>query len=206
MINNVEDLVLNNISLLLMDIPSELFESIKLETADIEKNYRDKEKYWTTLHTTGLSSTGVPTHFKLVENNEKFKNFLADAVAEYYDRSLYLRSLNYLKTQAPLHFQDPWVNLQKANEFFPNHQHEGILSYVLWVKIPKDTSNYKFAGKFEITYSDILGNTRPTEFIVDNTYEGKLLIFPAMLRHCVYPFYNSDDIRISIAGNVLLGE
>ena len=32
--------------------------------------------------------------------------------------------------------------------------------------------------------------------------EGNILFFPAALRHTVYPFYNFDEPRISIAGNL----
>jgi len=27
-------------------------------------------------------------------------------------------------------------------------------------------------------------------------------MFPSLLAHCVYPFYTSDDYRISISGNI----
>jgi hypothetical protein len=37
---------------------------------------------------------------------------------------------------------------------------------------------------------------------VDNTWEGKMALFPADLNHIVYPFYTSEDYRISISGNV----
>jgi len=29
-----------------------------------------------------------------------------------------------------------------------------------------------------------------------------MVFFPARLRHCVYPFYKTDEPRISIAGNL----
>ena len=34
--------------------------------------------------------------------------------------------------------------------------------------------------------------------------EGRIVLFPAQLQHVVYPFYNSNKIRMSIAGNILL--
>ena len=34
--------------------------------------------------------------------------------------------------------------------------------------------------------------------------EGTLVFFPAKLRHAVYPFYNCDEDRISISGNIVL--
>jgi hypothetical protein len=33
--------------------------------------------------------------------------------------------------------------------------------------------------------------------------ENTLLLFPAKLTHAVYPFYSSDDYRISVSGNVV---
>ena len=34
--------------------------------------------------------------------------------------------------------------------------------------------------------------------------EGTMVFFPAQLRHAVYPFYNCDEERISISGNIAL--
>ena len=34
--------------------------------------------------------------------------------------------------------------------------------------------------------------------------EGKLCLFPSQLKHSVNPFYNCDEPRISVAGNVSL--
>ena len=36
--------------------------------------------------------------------------------------------------------------------------------------------------------------------------EGMLLFFPARLNHEVYPYYNCDEQRISISGNVWMRE
>ena len=38
---------------------------------------------------------------------------------------------------------------------------------------------------------------------VDKSYEGKMILFPADLNHTVYPFYTSDDYRITISGNLI---
>ena len=34
--------------------------------------------------------------------------------------------------------------------------------------------------------------------------EGRIVFFPAPMEHIVYPFYTSDEFRISISGNILL--
>jgi len=205
MINNYNVLTLPNINLLLLEVPIDLYSNIKAETNEIEENFLTSDQYYISLHQTGLTSTGIPTHFKLIKNLEAWKQFLPQAVNLYYETSPFLKNLNLAKdNEIKLFYQDPWVNIQQNTEFFPNHKHEGLLSYVLWIRIPRETTVHEFAGKFEITYSDILGNSRPSEYKINQEFEGKLLIFPAMLRHCVYPFYNSSINRISLSGNILL--
>ena len=36
---------------------------------------------------------------------------------------------------------------------------------------------------------------------VDKSFEGKILMFPSYIQHEVFPFYTSDDYRITISGN-----
>jgi hypothetical protein len=38
----------------------------------------------------------------------------------------------------------------------------------------------------------------------DRSYENKMIIFPSSLQHCVYPFFTSDDYRISLSGNIVI--
>ena len=38
-------------------------------------------------------------------------------------------------------------------------------------------------------------------FNVDKSFEGKILMFPSYMQHQVFPFYTSDDYRITISGN-----
>ena len=41
---------------------------------------------------------------------------------------------------------------------------------------------------------------------MDPEVEGTMFIFPSSLTHQVYPFYNTDDERISISGNIAIDE
>ena len=36
---------------------------------------------------------------------------------------------------------------------------------------------------------------------VDKSFEGKMLMFSANQLHEVYPFYTSDDLRVTVSGN-----
>jgi len=106
-----------------------------------------------------------------------------------------------------------WVNFQKENEFNPLHNHSGVFSFVIWIKIPTDwkeqhalpisaNSNMPKASDFEFRYTSMLGDIAYHSYFLDKTSEGCMLFFPAKLMHTVYPFYNSDKERISISGNI----
>ncbi len=58
------------------------------------------------------------------------------------------------------------------------------------------------AGCFEFEYNNSIGGILNYIFKLSPVYEGYMLFFPAELRHCVYPFYITDQPRISIAGNL----
>ena len=115
----------------------------------------------------------------------------------------------------PYYMPDMWVNYQREGEFNPIHDHSGIYSFVIWMKIPYTHeeqnrnpiaagSNSKKIGVFEVTYSDLLGAHQSWGFEMDPKMEGTMLFFPASLHHVVYPFYNCDKDRISVSGNVMI--
>ena len=107
-----------------------------------------------------------------------------------------------------------WVNFQKKHEFNPIHEHTGVISCVIWMKIPtsyKDqhalphakNSNCPSASNFQMQYVNVLGELANYDIYLDQKAEGIGLFFPSTLRHQVYPFYESDEDRISISGNLM---
>ena len=95
------------------------------------------------------------------------------------------------------------------------HDHTGVYSFVIWMKIPyswdeqiklsqfKDIQKRNLkAGSFEFIYSDIFGDVMPCSYKLSPKYEGVMIFFPARLKHCVYPFYETEEPRISISGNL----
>ena len=115
----------------------------------------------------------------------------------------------------PYYLNSFWVNYQKQNEFNPNHDHTGIYSFVIWMKIPTkhdeqnknpiaSNSNNHMISTFQFNYLNILGQNVSHAYEMNPEMEGTMLFFPAQLLHCVYPFYNCDEDRISISGNILL--
>ena len=115
----------------------------------------------------------------------------------------------------PYYMSTWWVNYQKQNEFNPIHNHQGVYSFVIWMKIPYDSkkqnlkdiargSNNPQIGNFQFVYADILGRSESHEYRLSPEYEGTMLFFPAELDHMVYPFYDCDEDRISISGNIMV--
>ncbi len=108
-----------------------------------------------------------------------------------------------------------WVNYQKQNEFNPLHDHNGVYSFVIWLKIPTNhneqnknpiaaNANAQKISTFYFVYTDILGKINCYDYKMNPDIEGTMLFFPSQLIHGVNPFYNCPDDRISISGNVLL--
>tara|TARA_B100001029_G_C14917039_1_gene369822 strand:- start:36 stop:743 length:708 start_codon:yes stop_codon:yes gene_type:complete len=109
--------------------------------------------------------------------------------------------------------QEFWVNYSKQTEFNPVHSHGGALSFVIWMHIPtrsEEQHNLKISrgtsspssSDFQFLYTDILGSIQPMSWAMDPEVSGTMVVFPAMLAHQVYPFFESDGTRISIAGNL----
>ena len=115
----------------------------------------------------------------------------------------------------PYYMNTWWVNYQKKNEFNPLHDHTGSYSFVIWMKIPTSHfqqnkkpislfSNSHSISNFQFIYTDTLGNVRMQDYELSPKDEGRLLFFPGKLKHCVYPFYDCDEERISVSGNILV--
>ena len=106
-----------------------------------------------------------------------------------------------------------WLNFQKKYEYNPIHYHNNDLSFVIWVQIPYDlekelecpnskNSNIPLNSIFSFFYTDIFGKIKTAQIHVDKSYEGTVVVFSPDLQHMVYPFFTSDQYRISISGNV----
>ena len=115
----------------------------------------------------------------------------------------------------PYHLNSFWVNYQKQTEFNPLHDHGGVYSFVIWMKIPTKHSEQNqnpiaanslspHISNFEFVYKDINGKNQEFIYQMSPDLEGTMLFFPSTLQHIVYPFFNCDEQRISISGNVTI--
>ena len=177
----------------------------------------------------------VPHNTKLVGNIEEqylmgFKNQVNMYKLETYLRGLagiFEKKFNYMSCMGnqtmsldqgmsfDLRLRTCWVNFMKKYEFNPIHNHSGLYSFNIFVKIPYDlkkefdsprTQNEKqrFPGCFSFYCGNGLGEFVPHVIEADKEWEQVIMLFPSITQHCVYPFYTSDDYRITVSGNLYL--
>lgn len=185
-------------------LPDELYEILMKEINEISLNFNAYTKW------NDILAGNIERQYnisKSVPYLEPFMNEMCKSYGEYW---------NFYKKSEDYHFipGSLWVNFQKKNEFNPVHHHNGTFSFVCWLKIPynieeelnaphvKETSE-KAASTFQFLYPNILGNLTLETLYVDKDWEKRIVLFPAHLSHCVYPFTTSDDYRISISGNLV---
>ena len=100
-----------------------------------------------------------------------------------------------------------WVVKQLKNEYNPIHYHDGQLSGVGYLKIPKNMNQNKMVKNKKIKTNgtiDFINGQR--SFLSKSIYNlnpkvGDLVLFPNYLMHTAYPF-NIDDERRSFSFNV----
>ena len=142
-----------------------------------------------------------------------FINTLKPLMFEYRIRFDNLGKRSPITGRHPYFLEKMWVNFQKKNEFNPIHNHSGVYSFVIWMKIPTKHSeqnknpissraNTHKISVFQFSYLNTLGEICFYNYEMNPENEGTILFFPSKLHHSVYPFYNCDEDRISISGNI----
>ena len=99
-----------------------------------------------------------------------------------------------------------WVVRQFKNEYNPIHYHEGQLSGVGYLKIPKNMNQNKMVNNKKIKTNGTIDFINGQKNLLSksiynlNPKLGDLLIFPNYLMHTVYPF-NVDGEKRSFSFN-----
>jgi hypothetical protein len=160
----------------------------------------------------------LSTSFAIQDQDQWFtKNVLYHLEQEYSER--WGRKHAQLNTfhdgPCDLELQHLWVNYQKQGEYNPMHHHSGIYSFVVWMRNPADPglqhmlpnsagSSYPKNNEFSFTYLNTLGKLESHSFPMGREEEGMILFFPSALNHGVTPFYECDEERVSVSGNLWL--
>ena len=157
--------------------------------------------------------------FGLSTDNHNFNNFVYGVCEEFIKEHKVVKGPNnFLLDKRVLdknfYMDALWVNFQKKYEFNPQHVHSGIFSFVLYVQVPYYVHNEdqhvnvknaksKLNSRFIFTGAKSTGEIISEVLDIDKSWENKIIFFPSFLDHMVYPFFTSDEYRISISGNIL---
>jgi len=194
--NTVEIWQFPNIGYISDTVPKNIFNTVKTETEEILKDFTKSQTY----------NKDLVGHI-----DKEFAMPNSMPILDPYVQELSYAYANCFKYELPpLKLASLWVNYQQKHEFNPIHDHRSLMSFVIWVKIPftkeneaeifKKSNEQPVSGQFHFVYTNSLGDI--------NSYspqekEGMIAIFPSQMKHMVYPFFTSDDYRISVAGNLI---
>ncbi len=137
----------------------------------------------------------------------KFQKFM-EGTFSLYNAAMQQWKQSNEKTPSTYFLEKLWINYQGPNEFNPPHSHGGALSFVIFLDVPMrlrvENQDYKglSAGPGGITF--IYGETEDRCITNHSIFPevGDMYIFPAWVKHWVYPF-KSNCVRISVSGNVI---
>ena len=191
----------NNYGFINAEVPSNVMDAIKNETKEFPNE-----------SITYDLAGNIEHEYRLVKSYDAVNDFVTGLCYQYQD-TWDPTFTNHKLDRNNWKLSRLWVNYQKKYEFNPPHIHDGSFSFVIFVKIPylmQDEannnsvrgSNMPRAGVFSFQYTNIFGEMREAAQPVDKTFEGRIFLFPSVLIHQVFPFYTSDEYRITVSGNI----
>ena len=185
-------------------VPQNILKELGLQIDELQFDFNKGTKFNNHL-------AGEIEHEYQLKPQFQFKQYIKNLSQQFENKSQYMFS-NY-NPNSLLKFDTLWVNFQKKHEYNPIHHHQGVYSFVIWYQIPyllenersqfgyKSRSSHIHHGQFHFVFTNE-NNIILNPLNMDKTKEGYIAIFPSSLPHMVYPFYSSDEYRITIAGNV----
>ena len=211
MINDYDLVTFGDNGYILVELNEEDLLPIKRDILELQYNFDEGTKIKKDL------AGNIQREYALsLESMKRVNKIVFPYIDEYNKHFTHINDLEVLDRNVPFALDNPcWVNFQKKHEFNPLHKHTGVYSFVIWIQIPyliedeMDSpsvvdSNTKRRGCFEFAYTGTMGQIKTHPIMADKTMENYMILFPSTMLHSVYPFYTSDDYRISIAGNYLL--
>jgi len=198
--------VLNSINVNTIDVPDDLYEYTKALAS------KTKEE---ALPMNGSLAGLIKEEFRVNDMSKDLFYFLRKGLDKKPFHNLW-SGIDINTKDLPIALGESWINYQKKYEFNPLHDHSGFASYILFIQIPydlnKEATVFPKANNSEadtnpnsklvfVGHNVTKGNIESVSIPVDKSFEGKLLMFDAHHYHMVYPFYTSDDYRITMSGN-----
>ena len=198
---------LNNIGINNEYLPVELFIKLKEQIDLLKGRVGDQNKL----------AGNIKEEWNLVPSIHIFNSYVLSLINKNESHLKYLtreRKKFFPEEKTPfIQLTNLWVNFQKKYEFNPVHEHTGLFSFIIFIKIPYDLEKERKEGPGSLSNSNLtsclqfygtntLGRLHAETVNVDKSYEGGVYFFNAETNHCVYPFFTSDDYRITVSGNI----
>ena len=188
-------------------VPQNVLSELKIQINELQSDFSKGVKRNNHL-------AGEIEHEYLIQPELNTISYIKELSQQFENKSKHIK-YNY-KLLPHLKFDNLWINFQKKYEYNPIHNHDGVYSFVIWYKIlytfeNEKKYNYKSSergchhGEFHFVTPNPFNLNRNIvnhPLPIDKTKEGYIAIFPSTLSHVVYPFYSSDEYRITVAGNI----
>ena len=169
-------------------IPKNIINKINLEVDKIinSKKLTKKNDYSKRVVGQVYQEIRLPDKF----TNKVIKKFITKNIFSYVKKSIN-QKINNVK------IKDFWVVRQFKNEYNPIHFHDGDISGVGYLKIPKNLTKNKKKIKTNGTIDFINGQKSFLSNSIHNHVPkvGDMIIFPNYLMHTAYPFLVSGERR-----------
>ena len=175
-------------------IPSNIVKRINNEIDQIVKNKNNLKKHDYSKKVVGQVYQEIQLSKKFV--NKNLKIYINKSISDYLKKKLNKKS-KYIN------IKNCWVVRQFKNEYNPVHFHDGDISGVGYLKIPKKITYSKKKIKTNGTIDFINGSKSFMQNSVHNHVPkiGDLILFPNNLMHTAYPFL-VDGERRSFSFNI----
>jgi hypothetical protein len=201
----------NNIGYLTHKFQEEELSFLREEVNDIKNNFLANADIAYNKQLAG----NLQHEYRLTKSVSELEQLLIPYYHMYDTEFNYLHKISYATNNVPVTLSSLWVNYQSKTEFNPVHYHSGIISFVIYLDVPYSiqdekqrinsvNSSVNVPGHFCLFYVDSMGQIEQEPIPVDRRFRNVLIMFPAKMNHCVYPFYTSDEYRISVSGNFSL--
>ena len=163
----------------------------------------------------------ISSSIRLDGNSPLIEDFVKNIIPIYIDQTIKSYGAPWrvtMKEGQGWNLESLWVNFQRKHEFNPPHDHSGVYSFVIWMQIPTSYAEQKklpicansnadnHISNFAFSYTNTLGRISTFAYNMEKEAEGYMVMFPSELKHEVFPFYENDGERISISGNVVIGD
>ncbi len=169
-------------------IPKNIINKINLEVDKIINNKKLTKKNDYSKRVVGQVYQEIRLTDKFT--NKVIKKFITKNISSYVKKSIN-QKINNIK------IKNFWVVRQFKNEYNPIHFHDGDISGVGYLKIPKNLTKNKKKIKTNGTIDFINGQKSFLSNSIHNHVPkvGDMIIFPNYLMHTAYPFLVSGERR-----------